>query len=128
MPAPACRSLSQGSRFALSGVFATALHIATASLLINAFQASQTAANGTAYVCATVFSYFINTLWSFTSTISANTLLRFLTVSGGSFAITLGISALAQQQGLDYRLGIAAVVCTVPLVTFLLHRAWTYRT
>lgn len=38
-----------------------------------------------------------------------------------------GVSALAEYLGLHCLLGIAAVVVTVPALTFLLHANWTYR-
>jgi putative flippase GtrA len=117
----------QISRFAISGLLATALHVVIAVALIRLFVMAAPTANGIAFAIATVFSYAINTLWSFSKPLHGQTLFRFICVSlvGGSMAI--GVSAVAARYDLHYLIGIGLVAIFVPPVTFLLHRFWTYR-
>ena len=84
-------------------------------------------ANGIAFLLATIFSYTINTLWSFSSLLHRRTLVRFgvVTILGGVLAML--ISGLADIHGLHYAIGIALVATFVPPVTFLLHNSWTYK-
>jgi putative flippase GtrA len=119
--------VKQVQRFAVSGLLATGLHALVAIGLIESFAISAPLANGIAFLVATVFSYAANTLWSFSSALHGRNLFRFICVSiiGGTLAT--GVSALAAHYNLHYLVGIGIVAVTVPPVTFLLHRFWTYR-
>lgn len=84
-------------------------------------------ANGVAFATATVFSYLINTLWSFSSRLHGRNLRRFVLVSALGCLLAVAVSGLAEHYGLPYELGIVLVVLSVPPATFLLHSLWTYR-
>jgi putative flippase GtrA len=105
----------------------TGLHIVIAVALIRHAALTPSLANGGAFVCATIASYLVNTLWSFSQPLHGKNLARFLVVASIGLLISMGVSAGAEYLGLHYLLGIAAVVVTVPVVTFLLHATWTYR-
>ena len=120
-------SFFQAFRFAWVGVGVTALHVAVATWLITAHGLPPVAANGLAFMTATLVSYVANTLWSFKHNLRAQSLLRFISVSLIGLLTTLGISAAAESLGAHYLAGIAAVVLIVPGLSFLMHRAWTYR-
>ncbi len=124
---PAWDTLVRLFRFGVSGVIATGIHVAVATPLIYLLHASQVGANGVAFVVANVASYLLNTLWSFGATPTRDSYLRFLIVSLLGLAMTLGISAGAQALGFGYWAGLAAILSVVPVVTFVLHRTWTYR-
>lgn len=119
--------VKQVQRFAVSGLLATGLHALVAVGLIESFAISAPLANGIAFLVATIFSYAANTLWSFSSALHGRNLFRFICVSiiGGGLAVS--VSALAAHYNLHYLVGIGIVAATVPPVTFLLHRFWTYR-
>lgn len=114
-------------RFILSGMLATVLHVLIASSLIELLGFSPPAANGCAFATATIASYLINTLWSFSSRLHGRTALRFGITSVAGLLLSVSISATAEFLHWHYLYGIAAVVCLVPPVTFLLHHFWTYR-
>ena len=114
-------------RFGVSGVIATGIHVAVATPLIYLLHASQVGANGVAFVVANIASYLLNTLWSFGATPTRDSYFRFLIVSLLGLGLTLGISAGAQALGLGYWAGLATILSVVPVVTFVLHRTWTYR-
>jgi putative flippase GtrA len=119
--------IQRGLRFAVTGLFVTALHVLVAVLLINFVVAYPPLANGGAFAVATVVSYVINTTWSFSARLHGRTLLRFLLVSAGGFLLAMFVAWAAQMAGLHYLLGIGAVALTVPAFTFVLHNFWTYR-
>lgn len=114
-------------RFGVSGVVATGVHVAIATALISGASASQVKANGVAFVCANVCSYLLNALWSFSAKPGRANFVRFYTVSLLGLAITLAISWCAQTLGVNYWGGLAAILSTVPPLTFVLHRHWTFR-
>jgi putative flippase GtrA len=117
----------QAWRFAVSGLLSTALHALLAVGIIVFLLPKPAIANGVAFVLATFFSFVMQTMWSFSSRPSRRNLARFIVVATIGLALTVLVSGTAQYLGLHYLWGIALVVCTVPPVTFLLHKFWTYR-
>ena len=117
----------QAMRFAISGLLVTGLHVLIATAFIQFVLPAPSLANGVAFVVATVFSYWINTTWSFSRTLHGRNLVRFCIVSFAGLFLAMFISGVAQDYGLHYLYGIAFVACIIPPVTFLLHNFWTYR-
>lgn len=114
-------------RFAITGVLATILHIMVATWFITKWLFLPSFANGIAFATAASFSYVMNTRWSFSSKVTVGNIARFTVVSIVGLSLSMGISGLAHLYGLHYFYGIMLVVFIVPLVTFLLHKVWTYR-
>ena len=119
--------IQRGLRFAVTGVFVTALHALVAVLFIHFISAPPPLANGVAFAVATVVSYVINTTWSFSARLHGRTVVRFLLVSVCGFFLAMFVAWAAQMAGLHYLLGIGAVALTIPAFTFVLHNFWTYR-
>ncbi|MBK5345535.1 GtrA family protein [Pseudomonas sp. TH49] len=119
--------IQRGLRFAVTGLFVTALHALVAVLFIHFVAPQPPLANGVAFAVATVVSYVINTTWSFSARLHGRTLLRFLSVSACGFLLAMFVAWAAQMAGLNYLLGIVAVALTIPAFTFVLHNFWTYR-
>ena len=117
----------QALRFAISGLMVTGLHVLIATAFIQIILPVPSIANGVAFLVATVFSYLINTMWSFSSPLRGRNLFRFCVVSCIGLFLAMTISGTAQYYGLHYLYGLGLVVCIVPPVTFLLHNFWTYR-
>lgn len=114
-------------RFGIAGVGSTVLHTLVALGLINGISTAPPWANGIAFCVATVFSYLVNTLWSFSAPLHGQNLRRFLIVSAIGFFLAMGLAWFAELVGWPPLGGIALVVCVVPAVSFLLHSLWTYR-
>jgi len=119
--------LRRALRFALTGLVVTGVHVVAAVLFMHLILANPPLANGFAFVVATVLSYLINTLWSFSARLHGRTLGRFLVVSIGGFWLAMLVAWIAQNAGLGYLAGIAAVALIIPVFTFILHNFWTYR-
>lgn len=117
----------QATRFAICGALATGLHFLVAVALIYFLAATSTIANGVAFLAATIFSYFVNTLWSFERPLHGRNFSRFASVSLVGLVLSVVISGVSEHWGMHYVFGIGVVTCTVPLVTFGLHRFWTFR-
>ncbi|MEB0047305.1 MULTISPECIES: GtrA family protein [unclassified Pseudomonas] len=119
--------IKRALRFAVTGLFVTALHALIAVLFINFVMPIPPLANGVAFAVATVVPYLINTTWSFSARLHGRTLLRFMMVSSAGFLLAMFVAWVAQMAGLNYLLGICAVALTIPAFTFVLHNFWTYR-
>jgi len=115
------------ARFSTSGVLSTGIHSGVAVLAILHASLSPPLANAIAFCVATVFSYWLNTVWSFSKQPSREFFLRFWIVCVVGLVITTGIAWVADHVGLSYWTGIMLVILTVPPITFFLHLKWTYR-
>lgn len=114
-------------RFAATGVFNTVLHAVLASAWIHYVSYDPSVANAVAFAVATLASFFINTLWSFSSSVDRLVVLKFAVVALIGLPVAAGVSGLVDALGFPYQAGIAAVVCVMPPVNFLMHHFWTYR-
>lgn len=119
----------QARRFMTTGVLATGLHVVTVMTLVTLIvpAPSQVVANGVAFIVANVFSYVVNSLWSFTAPLQGVRFVKFLTVSVIGFLGTLLIAYLAERMGIAPLGGIVLVVCIMTPISFGLHRFWTFR-
>ena len=124
---PSKKSLATLLKFGVTGICSTLIHILVAATLISGFDKSTPMANGAAFILATLFSYGVNTLWSFSNQISSRNAFRFIIASLIGLTLTILISLLANALNLHYMIGIAMVVITVPIYSFLAHSLWTYR-
>lgn len=114
-------------RFAVSGIIATGIHAGVAAGFMHLVRPSPPLANALGFAIATVSSYLINTMWSFSSSPDSRNFGRFVSVSLLGCGMAATVSALAQQYGFHFWTGFAFVVLTVTPMTFLLHSHWTYR-
>ncbi|NBS17639.1 MAG: GtrA family protein [Gammaproteobacteria bacterium] len=119
--------LKRASRFAFTGVFVTAFHTLVAAFCIEYAGLSSPAGNGVAFVTATLVSYVINTVWSFSGALHGRTMFRFLIVSALGFTQAISVAWWMEKSGFNYLEGILAVAFSIPPVSFLLHNFWTYR-
>lgn len=119
--------LRRAVKFGISGLVVTACHAAYASTAIELNGWTPPAANGLAFLFATLVSYLLNTRWSFSARPSGQSFIRFWGVCGLGLAQSMGIAAAVERAGEPYPVGIALIAVTVPPVSFLLHSLWTYR-
>lgn len=113
--------------FSVVGLLATAVHVVVASMLIAKAGRPAAFANGVAFCVATGVSYGLNSWLTFQRPFTRRTLYRFGAVALAGVALSMLISGTAERLGLHYLIGIALVVASVPLLSFLAHRRWTYR-
>ena len=111
----------------MTGLLVTGVHVVAAVSFVHLVLANPPLANGFAFIVATVVSYLINTLWSFSSRLHGRTLGRFVVVSIGGFGLAMLVAWAAQSVGLGYLAGIMIVALIIPVYTFILHNFWTYR-
>lgn len=126
--------LVRGFRFGVTGVANTGIHALVAVLCLNGFfvgvpwlVAGPVAANGVAFVVATVFSYVANTVWSFSTKMNRRNFQRFLLVAVIGLFAAMALAKLAELVGLPPLGSVALVVCLMPFANFGLHSLWTYR-
>ena len=114
-------------RFGITGVFITGLHVVIATVLIHFAQSDPSLANGVAFCCATIVSFLMHTLWSFSAQLQGHTLIKFNVVSIVGFLLSIGIPVAVQALGFGGLISTLAVVLVIPPVNFVLHNFWTYK-
>jgi putative flippase GtrA len=114
------------TRFSVSGVLVTLVHIVSAMAWLHWVNASSGLANGFAFTVATVFSYCIHTLWSFSAAMELRVFAKFLLVAVVGLGLSAGTGHLVQWLGFTYQYSIAAVVLVMPPYNFMAHHFWTY--
>ena len=126
--------LVRGFRFGITGLANTGIHALVAVLCLEGFflgvpalVAGPVVANGVAFVVATVFSYVVNTVWSFSTDMNRRNFQRFIVVAVIGLLAAMGLARLAGMVGLPPLCSVVLVVCVMPFVNFGLHSLWTYR-
>jgi putative flippase GtrA len=114
------------ARFSVSGVLVTLVHIASATAWLHWVNTSSGLANGFAFAVATVFSYCIHTLWSFSAEMAPRVFAKFMLVALVGLGLSAGVGHLVQWLEFPYQYSIAAVVLVMPPYNFLAHHFWTY--
>lgn len=113
--------------FGLIGIANTTIHAGIVVFLVEARFTSQVPANLIAFCIANVFSYYANARTTFRSSMSWMGYARFLKVSLLSLFLTVSISSFAQAMSLHYVFGLMLVIVLGPILTFVLHRIYTFR-
>lgn len=113
--------------FGAIGVANTLLHTATVVALVERAGWAPVAANAAGFGVANTCSYFANSALAFGLPPSWARYGKFFLVSLLSLALTLALSGFAELMHWHYLIGLLLVLLCGPLLTFLLHRAYTFR-
>lgn len=114
--------------FGVVGVSATLTHYFVALFSHEWAQVALYYANIMGYCAAVAISYFGHGKLTFRRELNWPVFLRFAIVS----LTTLGLSelillALETWLAVSHRISLAVVVCTIPVITFLLSKLWVFR-
>lgn len=115
-------------RFAAIGVLATLVHVVVFTLCVELIAIPPVAASIPAFCLALLVSYFANRRWTFRGPGFHHLLLpKFAAVQITGLGLNAGITYLVVNLlHLWYGIALAICVAVVPLITFLLHRSWTF--
>lgn len=126
MTRPPLPSIAMIGRFGVTGALSSLTHAGVAHALYLGGAAA--AASSVAGFCiATLVSYTLHALWSFSTSMSKDSLKRFLLVACAGAAASGGVAHAAELLGMPHWVGIGAVLLVVPPITFLGHSFWTFR-
>lgn len=113
--------------FGLIGVVNTLLHSATVILLVEGLITTPVPANIAGFAVANTASFFANSFFTFRRRPTWGIYSKFFMVSMGSLILTICLSFLAETMGWHYLVGLILVILCGPVLTFLLHRIFTFR-
>jgi len=117
----------EASRFIIVGILNTSIHAAIALYASYILNFSIVAANLSGFFVATIFSFVINTTWSFSRRLSKRFFTRFFLVSLLLFSFNLMVSKLAEEYQVIPAVAILLAATMSPAISFLLHKFWTYK-
>ena len=106
------------------------MHILVFILCIETLGVPAVAATVPSFTVAVLVSYFANRRWVFSASGRHQVFLpKFLVVQIAGLALNAGITFLVVDLlRLWYGVALAFCVTAVPLITFMLHRRWTFGT
>jgi len=114
--------------FGIVGISATLTHYFVALLSHDFLGVSLYIANLLGYCSAVAISYFGHSKLTFSRELNWLVFTRFVVVSVCTFGLSeLILWGLESQIKLHHALSLAVVVCTIPVITFLLSKLWVFR-
>lgn len=117
---------TQFLRFGLVGVLNTGIHLLVVATVLALTALHQMGANLLGYLAASTFSYVANTLWSFRATHHWGRYARFQGVSLAGLALSGLLGYLGDALGWHYAFTVLLIALLMPVLSFTLHRAYTY--
>ncbi|WP_163130281.1 GtrA family protein [Agarivorans sp. Alg241-V36] len=112
------------ARYGLTGGIATAIHFFLALAVLEYWPQAFAVANFIGFSLAFIFSYLLQTCWVFQHQPSLNNALRFFVVQASALCLSIWLSSLLND--FSDIIKVAVVIVLLPLVTFIIHRCWTY--
>ncbi|OEE68782.1 polysaccharide synthesis protein GtrA [Enterovibrio norvegicus FF-33] len=113
------------ARFGLTGGLASLTHISVAFAMLHFSASSVFAANLIGFACAFSLSYLMQSLFVFKKSLSLKNATRFFIVQFSALLISQLISESLSDTN-NY-LRVMLVVFMIPMVTYVIHRFWTYK-
>lgn len=123
------RTATQLLRFATIGAFATSVHYLALLALVEILSARPTFANGLAFCSSLAVSYHGQKRWVFkVDQVAIDVTARFVVIALMGFVGNIGIMAICHDLlRLDYRIGFAITVVTLPALTFVANKFWVFK-
>jgi len=114
--------------FGVVGVTATLTHYFVALFSHEIGRVDLYIANLFGYVSAVMVSYFGHSLFTFRQSLKLNIFFRFAITSVTTFLVSeLILLFLESGLKLPHRVSLGVVVCTIPVITFIISKFWVFR-
>ncbi|MDD5159196.1 MAG: GtrA family protein [Sulfuricurvum sp.] len=112
-------------RYALIGGSSTLIHLGIAFLWLYTVNSSLFFANTAGFSVAFIFSYTVQSRYVFLHPLSPLKAFRYFLVQFGALLAALILSAML--VGYNSYIKTLIVVILLPLITFVIHKLWTFR-
>lgn len=113
--------------FAVIGVANTLIHGFILVLLVELLGAAVVLSHLVAFMVANIFSYLMNSYFTFKTVLSIDGYVRFFLASLLALGLTLTLSWIMEELGLNYMAGFLVIVAVVPLCSFMLMKLWAFQ-
>lgn len=112
-------------RFGVTGGLSSFTHIVVAFSWLYLLSSSVFIANMVGFLCAFGLSYLLQSHFVFQRKITTQNAKRFFVVQFSALMVSQLFSSLFQDS--NHYARVLLVVFMIPLVTYLIHRCWTYK-
>lgn len=113
------------ARYALIGGFSTLIHLGSAFLWLYTVNPSLFIANTAGFTIAFIFSYTVQSRYVFLHTLTFLKAFKYFIVQFGALLSALILSDML--VGVNNYVKTLLVVILLPLITFAIHKFWTFR-
>ena len=111
-------------RYGFVGLVSTGLHVGVAFLFIRFAVRSLFFSNLAGFSAAYFFSYYVQSKWVFNSNFTMGRFFKYFFVQLAALLAAIFISHTATPLNLYLKVVLTAVI--LPLITFIVHGAWTF--
>ena len=118
--------IPQFARFALIGCVNTGVHAGILALLIEKLSAGVVFANLIAFLVSNVFSYLMNSRFTFHTKPNGGEYLKFLAASQLALGFTLLISGTMDCFGFHYLQSFIVIIVIIPVVSYINVKLWVF--
>ena len=116
--------------YVMGGAVSTAIHYIFSCILFYLLDASALISNATAFLLASLFSFFWHRKYTFKSNVKfQNGYVKFILIGLLGLAISQSIMWICYHQlGIRFLWAQVWALIIIPPITFTLNRTWTYKT
>ena len=113
--------------FTVIGVSNVAVYLLIVSFFIHLTEFSLAFINGLAYLFAALYSFCLNTIFTFKKAFNMMRLVKFLIASFLLSLIASAITAIILFLEFQYWVSLMVVIFGLPLLTFFLYKYWAFK-
>lgn len=113
-------------KFSVTGILNTGIHAFLLWAIVQSQYVSNAVANVIAFSCANLFSYLMNSIWSFGSKISGSKYIRFLMISIVGVIFSYLIMRVGDYFGFYYMISFLIQIAVMTPLNFLFLKLFVF--
>ena len=112
--------------FSLIGLSNVAVYLLIVSFFIYLTELDLSFINGLAYLLSALYSFYLNTIFTFKQALNKLKLVKFLTASLFLSLLASVITAIILFFEFQYWISVIVVIFGLPILSFLIHKRWSF--
>ena len=112
--------------FSLIGLSNVGIYLLLVSFFIYLTELNLSFVNGLAYLLSAVYSFCLNTIFTFKQAFNKLKLVKFLTASLFLSLLASVITAIILFFEFQYWISVIVVIFGLPILSFLIHKRWSF--
>jgi putative flippase GtrA len=112
--------------FSLIGLSNVGIYLLLVSFFIYLTELNLSFVNGLAYLLSAVYSFCLNTIFTFKQAFNKLKLVKFLTASLFLSLLASVITAIILFFEFQYWISVIVVIFGLPILSFFIHRRWSF--
>jgi putative flippase GtrA len=112
--------------FSLIGLSNVAVYLLIVSFFIYLTELNLSFINGLSYLLSALYSFYLNTIFTFKQALNKLKLIKFLTASLFLSLLASVITAIILFFEFQYWISVIVVIFGLPILSFLIHKRWSF--